>query len=124
MATKDYAKRHEELGLCRNCPKSVERESKYCLYHLNKNRDRRRKNDKRAAIDLKKICIEHYGGKCKCCNEKIIQFLTIDHKNGKGNKHRVNLFGYNVGGVKMYRWLIKNNFPSDYEVLCMNCNWG
>jgi hypothetical protein len=121
----DYAQRHKLLGLCRDCIKPViENSIIYCEYHREKSRIRSRKKEKIAAVVWKKDCVEHYGGKCNCCGERLIQFLTIDHKNGKGNEHRISLFGYNVGGAKMYRWLKKNNYPDDYEILCMNCNWG
>lgn len=73
------------------------------------------------------IVLTHYGGtppKCACCGETELDFLTIDHINGGGNKHRRQLFGHAVGGYHFYYWLIKNNFPEGYRVLCWNCNWG
>ena len=27
-------------------------------------------------------------------------------------------------GDKLYRWLIRKNFPSGYQILCMNCNFA
>lgn len=27
-------------------------------------------------------------------------------------------------GFGIYDWLIKNNFPSGFQVLCCNCNYG
>lgn len=68
--------------------------------------------------------MKHYGKECICSGETIKEFLTIDHEEGNGNDHRKSLFGYNVGGVHMYRWLKKNSFPAGYRILCMNCNWG
>ena len=59
---------------------------------------------------------------CSCCGESILQMLAIDHPNGGGNKHRKEIKKY--GGDQFYRWLLKNNFPSGYKVLCANCNWG
>jgi hypothetical protein len=68
---------------------------------------------------LKEKVLRAYGGKCNCCGETIIEFLTIDHKNGGGNKHRRNIHS------DFYLWLIKNNFPKDeFQVLCMNCNFA
>ena len=61
----------------------------------------------------------HYGGsipQCACCGESHIEFLSIDHINGGGKKHR-NLLG---GGF--YNWIKKNNFPTGFRVLCHNCN--
>ncbi len=56
--------------------------------------------------------------KCACCGESHYEFLTIDHINGEGNKHVKKL-----GGMYMfYLWLIKNNFPEGFQVLCYNCN--
>jgi hypothetical protein len=66
--------------------------------------------------------IIHYGGdppKCACCGETIFEFLTIDHINGGGLKHRQLIKRYNI-----YNWLVKNNFPEGYQVLCFNCNCG
>jgi hypothetical protein len=69
---------------------------------------------------LKKEVMEAYGGKCACCGENLIEFLTIDHINGGGNKHRRAL---RIGsGSGFYCWLKKNNFPTGFQVLCHNCN--
>jgi len=59
---------------------------------------------------------------CKCCGVTIITFLTIDHINGGGRKHRENIGLY--GGYKFYGWLKKHNYPSGFQVLCANCHLG
>lgn len=61
---------------------------------------------------------------CICCGENIIGFLTIDHINGGGNKHRRDLGMKNVAGVNFYSWLKRNDFPTGYQVMCFNCNCG
>jgi hypothetical protein len=72
-------------------------------------------------LSCKQKVIEAYGGKCACCGESIIEFLTIDHINNNGAEDRKN--NGNKTGGKLYRWLIKNNFPQgEYQVLCFNCN--
>ena len=125
MSTKSYALRHKEQGLCRNCPRPLNLVSRtYCTYHLNKSRISKRKSDKINGLILKTECFQHYGNKCSCCGETILEFLTLEHENGQGNKHRKALFGHNVGGVHMYRWLKNNNYPEGYIILCMNCNWA
>lgn len=53
---------------------------------------------------------------CNCCGENIIEFLSIDHINGGGRKHRAEV------GKNLYRWIIRNNFPPGFQVLCNNCN--
>lgn len=54
---------------------------------------------------------------CDCCHEKLPEFLTIDHMHGGGNRHRKEL-----KLRKIYHWLINNDLPPGYRVLCMNCN--
>jgi hypothetical protein len=65
----------------------------------------------------KVLVILHYGGKCACCGESRIEFLTIDHINGGGCKHR-----RRIRGIPFYQWLIKHGLPKGYRVLCLNCN--
>lgn len=68
------------------------------------------------------LCIEHYSNKkfeCNCCGEKNIKFLTIDHSNNDGAKHRREVHHSGLCG-----WLIRNNFPSGFQILCINCNWA
>lgn len=125
MSRQSYAKRHNEIGLCRNCLKPLAVGSKnFCDFHREKDRIRGRLKEKRLGILLKNECFKHYGNKCSCCGECDLRFLTIDHVNGEGNNHRKKLFKYNVGGVHMYRWLKMNKFPDGYTILCMNCNWA
>jgi hypothetical protein len=64
--------------------------------------------------------LARYGSCCQCCGEKNMEFLAIDHIGGGGNKHRRELKINNGSGL--YMWLIKNNFPSGFRVLCHNCN--
>lgn len=70
---------------------------------------------------MKNEVYEHYGNKCSCCEETEIRFLTIDHKNGGGTRHKAEVGG---GGWPMYRWIIKNDFPDELQLLCANCNLG
>lgn len=43
--------------------------------------------------------------------------LSIDHIKGGGNKHLKLIKG------NLYNWLIKNNFPTGFQTLCMNCQF-
>lgn len=48
-------------------------------------------------------------------------------KDNNGAEHRRQLFGKNktkkIGsGTQFYYWLKKNNYPKDYQILCLNCN--
>lgn len=65
--------------------------------------------------------LTHYGGDpvvCACCGEDNLEFMTIDHINGGGNRHRKRL-GNNM---LVYRELRRLGYPAGYRVLCMNCN--
>ncbi|KKN13487.1 hypothetical protein LCGC14_1005810 [marine sediment metagenome] len=65
--------------------------------------------------------IDHYSNnkfECDWCNVKDMRVLSIDHINGGGNKHRKESHISDL-----YWWLIKNNYPKGFRVLCMNCNW-
>jgi len=66
--------------------------------------------------------IEHYGGKCVCCGESNPEFLTVDHVNNDGKKHRTEK-PFSVGN-NFYKTLIKEDFNVGYELqlLCWNCN--
>lgn len=69
----------------------------------------------------KKIKVmEYYGGRCACCGENILAFLTIDHIANDGGEHRKKI----SSGSGIYNWLATNNFPPGFQVLCFNCNCG
>lgn len=74
----------------------------------------------------KKAAMDQYGGKCFCCGETDIRFLTIDHINEDGAEHRRKIApdfkGTVPGGEHFYRWLAKNDWPFGLQVACYNCN--
>lgn len=90
-----------------------------------KNRDKIREYEKKHA-DKRKIArqklfsevVMHYGGKCSCCGESNMKFLTIDHINNDGAEHKRKI------GRGVHRWLKKNNYPEGFQTLCWNCNCG
>jgi hypothetical protein len=70
----------------------------------------------------KELVIEHYShGTNKCmwegCDVTDMDMLTLDHIDGNGAEHRKEI-GYS--GTLYYGWLIKNNYPDGYQVLCFN----
>jgi len=65
----------------------------------------------------KKQVYDHYGWRCNCCGEVLVSMLTLDHVNNDGYLERENI-------VKLYKRIIKSNFPDSYQILCMNCNWS
>jgi len=68
---------------------------------------------------LKLQAMEGYGGPiCACCGETMLEALTFDHINNDGAEHRA-VIGK---GSQLYKWLIDNDCPPGFQVLCMNCN--
>ena len=55
---------------------------------------------------------------CQHCGFTDLRALSIDHIKGGGTQDRKIRSGY-----ALYRWLIKNNFPEGFQVLCMNCQF-
>ena len=69
------------------------------------------------------IVLQHYSKgviQCACCGELIYEFLQIDHMNGRTSWGHSSKFS----GRQLYDWLIKNDFPQGFQVLCGNCNFA
>lgn len=122
LANPDRVKAAQERWKERNPGIAAQRMREWRLANLDRHREANRRNDQR----LKDECYKAYGGYvCACCGEKEPAFLTIDHINNDGAAHRREVVGLGRGGgKKIYSWLIANNFPSGFQILCMNCNWG
>jgi hypothetical protein len=107
---------NRDTGVCTRCGKRPpEPGIKYC------GTCRTHTNNRHASLRAKAYA--GYGGfVCACCGETEPAFLSIDHIENNGSIVR-KVTGQGTGG-SLYRWLIKNNFPPGYQVLCMNCQWG
>jgi hypothetical protein len=90
--------------------------------YRNKNREECIKRAKLCQREIKQIVVNNYGGKCDCCGETHIEFLTLDHINNDGPAHRDAVTNGNPG--RFYSAVIKLGFPNTLRLLCMNCNWG
>ena len=116
--------------ICQNCGNSIKGKffwKKICSECKKKYFKNYYENNKEKFIEPAKLrsrksrlkCLNHYSNgkyKCDCCGEKEIKFLTIDHINNDGTKHRKEI------GQNITFWLIKNNFPKGFQILCYNCN--
>jgi hypothetical protein len=121
-----YRRRRKEmvrLGLCFICRKVPVSKSRdfmcpSCRFeHATYNREIREK--------LKQQVYAAYGNKCACCGELDSRFFTLDHVNGNGGKHRIELFGKNSSNqTALYRWIIRNGYPESLRIYCFNCNMG
>lgn len=108
---------------CRNQKRIAERKSTPEKHRASKARNRgyAREGHQRRRGEV----LQAYGGACTCCGETEQAFLTVDHVNGGGNEHRRSLGnGRIVGSSNFYRWLVKNQFPAGFQILCHNCNFA
>jgi hypothetical protein len=126
MARRRYSIKYEGDNIP-DTPEHLAACKKYRDSHKDEVNSRQRK--KREFI--RKICLIHYGNctihltkegiwieppMCDCCGETTEEFLEIDHINGGGNKHLKSIHS------NMPTWLMNNDFPEGYRVLCSNCN--
>lgn len=90
------------------------------------NKDYMQKYAKEYKLRLKIETLLAYGGTtCNCCQETELKFLTLDHINNDGFKSRILINGQRKY-LESYDILRKQGFPNkeNYQVLCMNCNFG
>lgn len=85
-----------------------------------KNPEQQRLKSRNTSRLAKRMAIDAYGGKCQCCGEDKIEFLSIDHVFGKGRQHRLSVCS---PGTQFYFWLRRQKYPKkEFRVLCCNCN--
>jgi len=86
-----------------------------------KNVDRNRQQMKEYRQRIKDAVFAAYGGYiCNCCGITEKSVLCLDHINNDGYRHRKEI-GFR-GGIGIYLWIVKNQFPPGFQVLCYNCN--
>ena len=110
--TFDYRKLDGCKSWCKDCQKSYYAKRRH-LY-LPKKRESGRTTSRALRMEI----LQHYSGIfpcCACCEENRIEFLSVDHINGGGSKHKREV-------KDLYRWMKKNNFPEGFRILCHNCN--
>ena len=121
--TNPYYVKRRELGLCAYCDSPAYKD-RVCCESCQKERNELSIIRNSIARDA---LYKHYGNKCACCGETESMFLSIDHINNDGAKHRKELWtlaSRRSSGTHLYKWIIKNNYPANFQLLCMNCNTG
>lgn len=98
---------------CRSCHSAMGKAAK------DKDPEKWRIYKKEQMRALRAEVIIAYGAFCVCCGENVMPFLALDHVNGGGNQQRETKNAWFA-----YRDARKRNYPDDYQVLCVNCNWG
>lgn len=101
----------KKSGECIDCPSTELVSGCFrCRICLDRENDHNRR--------LKKECLIAYGSKCSCCGEQQYEFLSLDHVNNDGAKHRKEI----GGGGRIYAWAKKHSYPPNLQILCFNCN--
>jgi len=100
--------------------------------HKEKNRPRLNKRGTERRRKRKLEVYSHYSNgvpKCACCGVNGIEFLTVDHiitklEMGKDPKMIEKRFRAKLKGDALNLWLVTNNFPKGFQILCWNCNFA
>ena len=92
------------------------------LKKYNKKHQKEHNQDSKERYQKNKLsCLDFYSSgkiKCKRCEENEIAFMTIDHiKPRKEHGH-----SRKTSSSTLYRILVRDGFPSGFQVLCYNCN--
>ena len=67
---------------------------------------------------------------CNCCGENShVDFLALDHILGRKEMESIPELmelGYSSDfhPAQLTDWIIKNNFPEGFQILCVNCNFA
>ena len=99
----------------KRCQTCIDKRNDWYQGSTTQEKDTQRRKERREAV------LNHYGGRCVCCGEDEKCFLAIDHTDGEGNAHRKEINKY---GSTFFKWLIDEDFPEGFQVLCHNCNMG
>jgi len=92
-------------------------------YYKYRNKKKQRTVYNETCESSKILIIQFYSNntyECKFCRENDLKELSIDHINGGGIKHRQEI--KKKGGCEFYKWLIRNDLPDGYQILCLTCN--
>ena len=124
--------------LCIRCEETLTRANVYpyqdytrmckkCFYSRSAEYRVRNKSHEKYVINQKISTLSHYSKNLECanCGETDLVVLSVDHINDDGARHRREIAknARSGGGSNFYRWAKKHNYPSGFQVLCMNCQW-
>ena len=101
--SKNYKNNHKEETLARAKVYRVKNKEKNNIY------------SKKHSAEIRINFIEMYGGKCECCGEAQVEFLTLDHMDYSSKEK-------GETGTTAYMKALKEHRPDLYQVLCWNCN--
>ena len=117
--------KREYMREWRKIPKNAEDDRQRCRVYRSKNIEELNQKSKVYRKRVRLEILNHYSGndiKCGCCGEKELDFLALDHINNDGSEHRRK--NKIKGGLEVYGWIRRNNYPPIFQILCMNCNFS
>jgi hypothetical protein len=114
IAASDWRNKRITKKRCPQCNKRRLREGKKTCAVCGRRMSQQ--NCEKSAKD-RDIVLAHYGQRCVKCGETTKEFLQVDHVNNDGTAHR------NAVGIgKTNADIIKRGFPSEFQILCVDCN--
>lgn len=119
---------HEEIVARRrelreaNPAKCHQKDAEYRASHKEHIRDYRKQYHAKVRTQLLAV----YGYVCVCCGEVNPMFLTVDHINNDGARHRTEVNNGKSGGASLsyLRKILALADKSQFQTLCYNCNCG
>jgi hypothetical protein len=112
---KGHAKKQQHNGKwhCLTCSVDAAREKR----RTPEGKRRLSEINKKVAQRAKEEGYQAYGGKCCCCGETEIRFMTIDHITPINDRNRSH------SGTALWKRLRQLGWPKDeYRMMCFNCN--
>lgn len=117
-AVKKRRRNRSKTGVCYDCPSQAVAGRTRCRACLGKASAR----NKEACDRIKLEALNAYGGPaCACCDETILDMLSLDHIAQDGAKDRRE---NGSSGTGFYYRLKKQGWPKGFRVLCRNCNYA
>jgi hypothetical protein len=123
-ANREHARLYSRIYYRAHREKCIELARRFQERNRDKYLHTRREYEAKKIRKVIPLVLGHYSGGsfvCACCGQSERDFLTIDHVDGQGNRMAREL-GVPRGGSELYRWLVRNQFPSGFAVLCANFN--
>ena len=76
-------------------------------------------NERLIYHEMKNQIFNFYGRECGKYKEQLLESLVIDHVNNDAMSIR----GSRKSTTEVMRFIVKNNFPDSFQILCQNCNF-
>ena len=120
MKTSEQKRGYDRVYYQKNKVKLIQYQKEY----KKRNKDKYSQWNKEYNVRLRFKIISYYSNnknECRNCGINDIDVLCVDHINNDGNKFRKINRNTHTGN-NLLLWILKNNFPDIFQILCSNCN--